>query len=415
MRLPDDDELYEVDQTYLGPPRRYIGEMRYRTIFLFLVIAPLTLVLLRKLGMPVTLLSMGLWLIGASYLSMKASDYISSESSAGAWLMTFWHELTTPRVETSAQYAGGAAVAFRHATSPRGGWAKAMRRPGRRFAQQPGATSSPRLLEATVVASTPSVQTRVQTQPVRGKAAPVRPVIEAKVVEEPLPAHLSVQPEAQPARQQPATGVRPAKGGWSSRPSSSPREPRDVPWKGGAPWQARQEPEQPVSRPQPSPEPTEPKTQAAPPAPPAPPAPAAETSAAPPPPPPAQSAPRTAPPPPPPPPPPATAPAAQQPAPKTEPKTEPKPEPEPAPKAARLPLSHAVRPAVVIAPEPRFDDVDEWDDADEWDDFDDAPSGGTRPRDNQDERAVPDGRPQSVDDYRKRLDGDDAPNDGGTA
>ncbi|MET8522532.1 hypothetical protein [Nocardioides sp. NPDC004968] len=394
MRLPDDDELYEVDQTYLGPPRRYIGEMRYRTIFLFLVIAPLTLVLLRKLGMPVTLLSMGLWLIGASYLSMKASDYISSESSAGAWLMTFWHELTTPRVETSVQYAGGAAVAFRHATSPRGGWAKAMRRPGRRFAQQPGATPSPRVLQATVVTSTPSAP----SQPVRGKAAPVRPVIEAKVVEEPLPAHLSVQPEAQPARQQPATGVRPAKGGWSSRPSSSPREPRDVPWKGGAPWQARQEPEQPN--------------------PPAPPAPAAETaaSAAPPPPPPAQPAPPTAPPPPPPPPPPATAPAAQQPAPKTEPKAEPKPAPQPAPKAARLPLSHAVRPAVVIAPEPKFDDdVDEWDDAEGWDDFEDAPSGRTRPRDNQDERAVPDGRPQSVDDYRKRLDGDHAPNDGGTA
>ncbi|WP_406024635.1 hypothetical protein OH802_02030 [Nocardioides sp. NBC_00850] len=410
MRLPDDDELYEVDQTYLGPPRRYIGEMRYRTIFLFLVIAPLTLVLLRKLGMPVTLLSMGLWLIGASYLSMKASDYISSESSAGAWLMTFWHELTTPRVETSAQYAGGAAVAFRHATIPRGGWAKAMRRPGRRFAQQPGATPSPRMLPATVVTSTPSAP----SQPVRGKAAPVRPVIEAKVVEEPLPAHLTVQPEAQPARQQHTTGVRPAKGGWSSRPSSSSREPRDVPWKGGAPWQARQEPEQPVSPPQPSPEPT---AQAAQPAPPAPPAPAAETaaSAAPPPPPPAQPAPPTAPPPPPPPPPPARAPAAQQPAPKTEPKPVPKPVPESAPKPARLPLSHAVRPAVVIAPEPKFDDVDEWDDADQWDDFDDAPSGRTRPRDNQDERAVPDGRPQSVDDYRKRLDGDDAPNDGGTA
>lgn len=409
MRLPDDDELYEVDQTYLGPPRRYIGEMRYRTIFLFLVIAPLTLVLLRKLGMPVTLLSMGLWLIGASYLSMKASDYISSESSAGAWLMTFWHELTTPRVETSAQYAGGAAVAFRHATSPRGGWAKAMRRPGRRFAQHPGATPSPRLLEATVVASTPSVQTpSVQAQPVRGKAAPARPVIEAKIVEEPLPAHLSVQPEAQSARQQHTTGVRPAKGGWSSRPSSSPREPRDVPWKGGAPWQARQEPEQPAPSPQPSPEP------------PAPPAPrAAETaaSAAPPPPPRAQPtappvtppAARPAPPtaPPPPPPPPSSAPSAQPPAPHAA--------PEPAPKPARPPLSHAVRPAVVIAPEPVFDDVDEWGDAEDWDEFDDAPAGHTRPRDNQDERAVPDGRPQSVDDYRKRLHGDDAPNDGGTA
>ncbi|MER7609552.1 hypothetical protein [Nocardioides sp. NPDC127503] len=389
MRLPDDDELYEVDQTYLGPPRRYIGEMRYRTIFLFLVIAPLTLVLLRKLGMPVTLLSMGLWLIGASYLSMKASDYISSESSAGAWLMTFWHELTTPRVETSAQYAGGAAVAFRHATSPRGGWAKAMRRPGRRFAQQPGATPSPRMLQATVVTSTPSAP----SQPVRGKAAPVRPVIEAKVVEEPLPAHLSVQPEAQPARQQHATGVRPAKGGWSSRPSSSPREPRDVPWKGGAPWQARQEPEQP--------------------APPAPPAPAAETAAAAPPPPPkAQQARPTSPPPPPPPPPPSSAPEVQQPAPQAAPKPAPE---QPAPKPARQPLSHAVRPAVVIAPEPTFDDVDEWDDAEGWDDFDDAPSGGTRPRDNQDEQGMPDQRPQSVDDYRKRLNGDDAPNDGGTA
>jgi hypothetical protein len=80
--------------------------------------------------------------------------------------------------------------------------------------------------------------------------------------------------------------------------------------------------------------------------------------------------------------------------------------------SGRQPLSHAVRPAVVIAPEPGLDDVD---DADEWDDFDDAPSGRTRPRDNQDERAMPDVRPQSVDDYRKRLNGDDAPNDGGTA
>jgi uncharacterized MnhB-related membrane protein len=144
MRLPDDDELYEVDQTYLGPPRRYIGEMRYRTIFLFLVIAPVTLVLLRKLGMPVTLLSMGLWLIGASYLSMKASDYISAESSAGAWLMTFWHELTAPRVETGAQYAGGAAVAMRAAASPPGGWGHAKTRPGPRIAEHPRRGGPPR-------------------------------------------------------------------------------------------------------------------------------------------------------------------------------------------------------------------------------------------------------------------------------
>ncbi|MEU0316803.1 hypothetical protein [Nocardioides sp. NPDC006273] len=419
MRLPDDDELYEVDQTYLGPPRRYIGEMRYRTIFLFLVIAPVTLVLLRKLGMPVTLLSMGLWLLGASYLSMKASDYISAESSAGAWLMTFWHELTTPRLETGAQYAGGAAVAFRHVTSPRGGWAKAMRRPGRRFAQQPGAPASPRLLQATVVASAPGAPSR----PVRGKAAPVRPVIEAKIVEEPLPAKLRVQPEAQSSARQQVTGVRPAKGGWSSRPSSSPREPRDVPWKGGAPWQARQEQTQAATPPQPPPEPAqaaesaqaaeptaaestraaEPAEAARPstPAAPTPRAPAPDAARA------AQPGPPVTPP---------VTPQPARPAPRSAPPSAPPPPPPPAQrskeskesapnpvqKPARLSLSHAIRPAVVIAPEPGFDE------------FGDEPTGRTRPRDTQEEQASPDKRPQSTDDHRKRLDGD-APNDGGTA
>lgn len=32
MRLPDDDEIYDVDQTYLGPPGYYIGRLRYRMI-----------------------------------------------------------------------------------------------------------------------------------------------------------------------------------------------------------------------------------------------------------------------------------------------------------------------------------------------------------------------------------------------
>lgn len=97
MRLPDDDELYEVDQTYLGPPRRYIGEMRYKTIFVFLVIALPSLALLRRIGMPITLLSVGLWLLGIIWISQKAADYISSEVSVAAWIQTFVHELTAPR------------------------------------------------------------------------------------------------------------------------------------------------------------------------------------------------------------------------------------------------------------------------------------------------------------------------------
>jgi hypothetical protein len=42
MLLPVDDELYEVDQTYLGPPRRYLAPMRPTAIFAWLVIGPLT-------------------------------------------------------------------------------------------------------------------------------------------------------------------------------------------------------------------------------------------------------------------------------------------------------------------------------------------------------------------------------------
>jgi hypothetical protein len=33
MLPPDDDELYEVDQTYPDPPRRYIAPMRHKVIF----------------------------------------------------------------------------------------------------------------------------------------------------------------------------------------------------------------------------------------------------------------------------------------------------------------------------------------------------------------------------------------------
>ena len=42
MLVPVDDELYEVDQTYLGPPRRYFAPMRHSAIFVWLVIGPLT-------------------------------------------------------------------------------------------------------------------------------------------------------------------------------------------------------------------------------------------------------------------------------------------------------------------------------------------------------------------------------------
>lgn len=127
MRLPDDDELYEVDQTYLGPPGRYIAPMRHRAIFAFLVIAPLSAVLLRKVGMPMTLLTVGLWLLVCVYAAMKVADHLSPETPAAAAFSTLWHELTAPR-EDRARQRVTARQTYHRVSRPRRGWARAQQR-----------------------------------------------------------------------------------------------------------------------------------------------------------------------------------------------------------------------------------------------------------------------------------------------
>ena len=97
MRLPDDDELYEVDQTYLGPPRRYIAPMRHKAIFAWLVIGPLTFVVTHKLGLPFTVLSVGLLMLGTIWAAMTLADHVIPERPVSSLFATFWHDLTTPR------------------------------------------------------------------------------------------------------------------------------------------------------------------------------------------------------------------------------------------------------------------------------------------------------------------------------
>jgi hypothetical protein len=127
MKLPDDDELYRVDQTYLGPPGRYISAMRHKAIFAFLVIAPLLLVIMRKGGIPVTLLTVAIWFFGSIWLAMTAADHIGEETSAGALAATLRNELTTPRPDHRTRRATTAS-AFARAASPRRGWTNALRR-----------------------------------------------------------------------------------------------------------------------------------------------------------------------------------------------------------------------------------------------------------------------------------------------
>lgn len=105
MRLHDDDELYQVDQTYLGPPGRYIAPMRHKAIFAWLIIGPLTFVTARRLGLPMTFLTVGLLLVGTVWAAMSIADHTSTERSVGSLVGTLWRDLTARRPPTRSRHA----------------------------------------------------------------------------------------------------------------------------------------------------------------------------------------------------------------------------------------------------------------------------------------------------------------------
>ena len=127
MRLPDDDELYEVDQTYLGPPHRYIAPMRHKAIFAWLVLGPLSFVIAGKLGMPFTLLSVGLLLLATIWAAMTLADHASPERPISSLFSTFWHDLNSPRAVTRGHAAQG--TAYEDALRPRGRMRRYATRP----------------------------------------------------------------------------------------------------------------------------------------------------------------------------------------------------------------------------------------------------------------------------------------------
>ena len=79
MRLPDDDELYNIDQTYLGPPRRYIAPMRHKAIFAWIAIGPISFVIAYKVGLEMTLLSVGILFFATLWASMTIADHATPE------------------------------------------------------------------------------------------------------------------------------------------------------------------------------------------------------------------------------------------------------------------------------------------------------------------------------------------------
>ena len=100
MRLPDDDEIYDVDQTYLGPPGRYIGRLRYRAILIGPVIFLVGLVTINQSGIGYSLLSVGLLSMGTAWLTGWLVDHTSQERPVGVLVQTMAHELTARRAVT---------------------------------------------------------------------------------------------------------------------------------------------------------------------------------------------------------------------------------------------------------------------------------------------------------------------------
>lgn len=123
MLLPDDDELYEVDQTYLGPPGRYIGNFRFKAIAAWLVLGPLTFVVMRKLGVDMNLLTVGLAAMAVTYLAGEIADLATPERPLLAVAKGFSNDLKARRESTR----GDASSAARYGTkirpgSPLGRW-----------------------------------------------------------------------------------------------------------------------------------------------------------------------------------------------------------------------------------------------------------------------------------------------------
>ncbi len=97
MQLVDDDEVYEVDQDYLGPPGRYIGRFKYRSLLVFPLLFILLTIVVRPLGVGLGIFSLAWTGVLAAWLTRQLVSRVTHERPLGSVLATFWHELSAAR------------------------------------------------------------------------------------------------------------------------------------------------------------------------------------------------------------------------------------------------------------------------------------------------------------------------------
>ena len=79
--------------------------MRHKAIFAWLILGPLTFVTARRLGVPMTVLTVGLLLVGTVWAAMAVADHTSTERSVASLVGTFWRDLTASRPPTRSRHA----------------------------------------------------------------------------------------------------------------------------------------------------------------------------------------------------------------------------------------------------------------------------------------------------------------------
>ncbi|MEU3356114.1 hypothetical protein [Streptomyces sp. NPDC037389] len=97
MRMHTDDEVYAVDDYFLGPPRQTLPwRVRYRAYGIGILIYAVILLLEIWTGL-ISPWNAVYGLLITIWSTMKIMDRVDHEHTARAVAVTFWHEVSAPR------------------------------------------------------------------------------------------------------------------------------------------------------------------------------------------------------------------------------------------------------------------------------------------------------------------------------
>lgn len=97
MQVRTDDEIYEVDSSYLGPPGHYLGRLRYKTLLLLPAIYLPTLVLIASVGLPMNLLTIAGSFLICLRINQLLGKHFTRLTPFSSVLSHFITEMSAPR------------------------------------------------------------------------------------------------------------------------------------------------------------------------------------------------------------------------------------------------------------------------------------------------------------------------------